>query len=83
LSNETGQDPINFPPKLHNQLAYLYAQVNGASGRPTAGSYQRFEDLKKELSPYLERFRKILEEELPRFNAAVIEAGEAPVMAPK
>ena len=83
VKNETGDDPLNFPPKLDNQLAYLFGHVNGAYGRPTAGSYQRFEDLKKEADPYLERFRRIVDEQLPQFNAAVVEAGGAPVMVPK
>ena len=83
VKNETGQDPLNFPPKLDNQLAYLFGHVNSAYGRPTAGSYQRFEDLKKEADPYLERFRRIVDEQLPQFNAAVVDAGGAPVMVPK
>ena len=83
VKNETEQDPINFPPKLDNQLAYLYGHVNSTYGRPTRGSYQRFEDLKRKVRPHLERFRDILKVDVVQFNNAVVKAGGALIMAPK
>lgn len=49
--SESGQDPINYPPKLDDQIAYLYSIVNDQDDRPTQGSYTRFEDLKNALAP--------------------------------
>jgi photosystem II stability/assembly factor-like uncharacterized protein len=73
--SESGQDPINFPPMLDDQLAYLYSHVNGSYGRPTAGSYQRFDDLVAETEPLLERLEGVVAEQVPAFNAALERAG--------
>lgn len=71
--NESGQDPINYPPQLDNQFAYLYTVVNGQDTRPTEGSYTRFEDLKKQAQPYYERFGEI-KQEIAKFNARLNKA---------
>jgi photosystem II stability/assembly factor-like uncharacterized protein len=73
--SESGQDPINFPPMLDDQLAYLYSHVNGSYGRPTRGAYQRYEDLMAETSPLLDRVDAVVAGELAAFNAALGEAG--------
>jgi len=73
--NESGQDPINFPPKLDDQLAYLYSHVNGSYGRPTEGAYQRYDDLVAETQPYLDRLETLVAEEVAAFNEALGEAG--------
>ena len=51
-ASESGQDPINYPPMLDDQIAYLYSVVNGLDDRPNAGIYERLEDLKKALKPH-------------------------------
>ena len=47
--NESGQDPLNYPPKLDNQLAYLYGYVGFSDGSPTSGALTRYADLEAEL----------------------------------
>jgi hypothetical protein len=81
--SEVGSDPLNFPPKIDNQFVYLYGHVNGAYGRPTNGSYQRFEDLKVELQPHMDKLKEILETDVAQFNVTLREAGAAVVMVPK
>ena len=66
--NESGQDPINYPPKLDNQFAYLMSIVNSQDARPTSGCYERLEDLKKEFQPLRERLDGILAKDLEDFN---------------
>ena len=66
--NESGQDPINYPPKLDNQLAYLMSLVNSQDSKPTAGCYQRLEDLKKEFQSQKVQLDSILEKDLKEFN---------------
>jgi photosystem II stability/assembly factor-like uncharacterized protein len=83
VKNEVGSDPINFPPKLDNQLAYLYGHVNNSYGRPTEGSYRRFQDLEAELAPHFERLQSVLNEDLVRFNELVASQGGAAVMVPQ
>ena len=65
--SEAGQDPINYPPKLDNQLAYLHGHVNSQDAKPTEGSYQRFEDLKKQLDVHLEKLDAVVKKDLADF----------------
>ncbi len=60
LKNGFRTDPLNFPPRLMGQMAFLYGQVNGADGTPTAGSYERFEDLKKIMIEPMSRLEELL-----------------------
>ena len=73
--SESGQDPINFPPKLDDQLAYLYSHVTGSYGRPTQGAQQRFGDLVDETQPLLDRLEALVGTQVPAFNQALAEAG--------
>ncbi len=72
--NETGQDPINYPPKLDNQIAYLYTVVHGQDARPTEGSYERFEDLKAEAQIYYRQLES-LGSEIEAYNKMADELG--------
>ena len=72
---ETNQDLLNFPPRLDDQLAYLYSHVYQAYGRPTEGSYQRLEDLRLQIGPHLEAIQQILESDLAAFDDALRETG--------
>ena len=71
----TNQDLLNYPPRLDDQLAYLYSHVYQAYGRPTEGSYQRLEDLRQQLEPHLEVARDILDSDLAAFDEALRETG--------
>ena len=73
--NESGQDPINFPPKLDNQIAYLYGHVARNYGRPTGGSFERFRDLEEEATPVLERLASLLGVGVADLNRVLEEAG--------
>ncbi len=73
--NETDQDPINYPPKIDNQLAYLLGIVNSQDTRPTQGCYERFEDLKEELNQIKTRLNGIIETDLTAFNRLLDEEG--------
>jgi photosystem II stability/assembly factor-like uncharacterized protein len=80
--NESGQDPINFPPMLDDQLAYLYTHVVRSYGRPTEGAYQRYDDLVEETAPLLARVEATVEGELAAFNRVLTEAGVGMVVVP-
>ncbi len=73
--SESGQDPINFPPMLDDQLAYLYSHVTGSYGRPTDGAQERFGDLIDETQPLLDRLEVLVGTQVPAFNRALAEAG--------
>ncbi len=81
--NESGQDPINYPPKLDDQFAYLYSTVNAQDSRPTEGAYERFEDLKKELSVHLKNLDDIMGSDFKDFNGMLDEEGVSRIIIPK
>jgi hypothetical protein len=78
--NESGQDPINFPSRFDDQLAYLYSHVNSSYGRPTEGAYERYQDLVDATAPYLERVRAAIQWEVDAFNRILRQAGVGPVV---
>ena len=59
VKNQSGQDPLNFPIKVNNRLAYLRKSVESGDGLPTNGSIEVFELLKNELSGYLKALEKL------------------------
>jgi photosystem II stability/assembly factor-like uncharacterized protein len=83
VRNEVSQDPLNFTPRLDNQLVYLWGHVVGSYGRPTEGAWARLADLEAELQPHLERLTALFAAELAAFNAALSEAGGAGVLVPE
>ena len=59
VKNRSGQDPLNFPIKVNNRLAYLRKSVESGDGLPTNGSQEVFKVLKEELSGYLDELSKL------------------------
>ena len=59
VKNRSGQDPLNFPIKVNNRLAYLRKSVESGDGIPTKGSQEVFKVLKEELSGYLDELSKL------------------------
>ena len=59
VKNQSGQDPLNFPIKVNNRLAYLRKSVESGDGLPTNGSREVFRVLKEELSGYISRLDKV------------------------
>ena len=43
--NRASEDPLNFPIKLNNKLAYVLGVVESSDNQPTAQSYMVYEDL--------------------------------------
>ena len=80
---ESGQDMINFPPQLSNQLAYLYGMVAPAYGPPTAQERARLQELESELAMLRGGLQAVLDSDLAAFNAKVRELGIGPVVLPK
>ena len=82
--NESHQDPLNFPPQLDNQYAYLYGYVAGPDGSPTDGARERFHVLnREEWAPLRERLHTILNTDVPRFNERVRALASNPVFIPE
>jgi photosystem II stability/assembly factor-like uncharacterized protein len=88
--NQSGQDPIRFPPRLDNQFIELYNYVTGVDGyiaggpegRPNPGAYERLGDLNRDWAAVRGRYRSILQNELTRFNEAVERLGLPAIVLP-
>ncbi|HKK08325.1 MAG TPA: hypothetical protein VKA44_05515, partial [Gemmatimonadota bacterium] len=78
----TGEDGINYPPRIDNQLDFLYGHLHGAYGRPTEGSRQRFTDLEARLAPIRRRVDAALTDGVGAFNRLLDGAGVAPIVVP-
>lgn len=81
--NESFQDPLNFPPRLDNQYAYLYGYVAGPDGPPTEGARTRFEDLNEQWAPIRDRLHTVLDTDVAEFNQRVRALDSDPVFIPK
>lgn len=81
--NEADQDPLNFPPKLDNHYAHLYGELAFTTGRPTAGSYQVFEDLNEKWAVHRDRLAALYAEDLTTINRKLSEAKVPAVLVPK
>ncbi|MFH1572434.1 MAG: hypothetical protein ABIG68_00530, partial [Acidobacteriota bacterium] len=80
LKGEGGQDALNYPGRLDNQWVKLYSEVVSPDGKVSAGSRQRFEDLKPELAKHLAQLKQVLDTDLAGFNKLVREKGAPAVI---
>jgi hypothetical protein len=89
--NQSGQDPIRFPPRLDNQWVELYNNVTGVDGyiaggpegRPLPGAMERLRDLNADWEGVRQRYQAILQNELRRFNQTVERLGLPAVVLPE
>ena len=66
--NRSNQDPLNFPIKLTNKLAHLNALTQFGDFPPTKQALEVQKYLTDLIDEQLEKYNKILNNELPRFN---------------
>jgi photosystem II stability/assembly factor-like uncharacterized protein len=69
VKNQSGQDPLNYPIRVNNQIAALASVVGSTEARPTKQSVVVFDLLTKELEGYLVALRKAYAELLPPVDA--------------
>ena len=88
--NESNQDPIRFAPRLDNQYVELYNNVTGIDGyiaggpegKPTAGAYERFEELNQQWSTLRGQLREVMEARVAAFKEEAYNALQASSSAP-
>ncbi|MGV3710706.1 MAG: WD40/YVTN/BNR-like repeat-containing protein [Gemmatimonas sp.] len=79
VKNQSGQDPLNYPIRVNNQIAALSGVVGSAEARPTKQSVTVFDVLNKELEGYLTELRAAWKELLPPVDAFLKEKGKATI----
>ena len=82
VRNQSGQDPLNYPIKLNNQIAALSGVVASTEAKPTKQSQEVFELLSGLLDAELRRLQTLLGAPLSGVNAELSRLG-LPVIAPR
>ncbi len=73
--NKSGQDPLNFPVRLTNKLAYLNSILGNGEYPPTEQAYAVRKELEALIDAELEKFDRVKKEMLPIFNQMVRDKG--------
>ncbi len=68
---KSGQDVLNFPIRLNNQLAALGGVVGSADSAPTQQSYEVFEMLSKAIDEQLAKWKNIVATDVKSYNDMV------------
>ncbi|HZS62809.1 MAG TPA: glycosyl hydrolase [Gemmatimonadaceae bacterium] len=80
VKNRSGQDPLNFPIRLNNEIAALAGTVASADGRPTAPTYAVFQTLSVELDKQLASLKTVIATDLPKLNVILKNAGRPEIV---
>jgi len=80
--NRASEDPLNFPIKLNNKLAYVMGVVESSDHQPTAQSYMVYEDLASQVNGQLQTLDSLLTTDLAAFNRLVRDTNVPAITAP-
>src|SRR3954464_5717769 len=78
--NRAGQDPLNYPVRLNNQLGALNGFVQSGERRPTKQAYEVYDILSGKTATELRRLKYAETVMLPRVNAALKAAGQEAIV---
>ena len=73
--NRSGQDPLNYPIRLNNEIAALGGSVSNGDARPTDQAYSVFTTLSMRLDQQLIKLQGTLDDVLPKANDVLKSAG--------
>lgn len=71
VKSKSGQDVLNFPIRLNNQLAALGGVVASADSAPTQQSYEVFDMLSKSIDEQVTKWKTIVSSDLKSYNDTV------------
>jgi photosystem II stability/assembly factor-like uncharacterized protein len=80
--NRASEDPLNFPIKLNNRLAYVLGTVENSESQPTSQSYMVYEELAPKVNAQLRALTGVLTQDVATFNKTVRDAGAPAVLVP-
>jgi len=78
--NQSGEDPLNFPVRINNQLAALLGYVTAGERRPPKQSYDVFGVLAPKFQTEDARYKRIMDSNLAKINAALKAAGQPAIV---
>jgi hypothetical protein len=75
LQGEGGQDALNFPGRMDNQLIALYSSIINPERRMGTPVHERYKDLKPQAEALRARWQAALKSDIAAFNAVASKAG--------
>jgi hypothetical protein len=78
--NQSGEDPLNFPIRINNQLAALLGFVTAGERRPPPQSYDVFKVLAPKFQTEDARYKRAIKVDLAKINAALKAAGQPEIV---
>jgi photosystem II stability/assembly factor-like uncharacterized protein len=81
--NRASEDPLNFPIKLNNKIAYVLGTVANSESQPTQQSYMVYEDLASQVNGKIRVLNGLLTNDVAAFNKTVRDANVPVVAVPK
>ena len=80
--NRASEDPLNYPIKLNNKLAYVMGTVESSDNQPTQQSYMVYEDLATKVNAELKKLDVLMGADLVAFNKLIRDENVPAVQAP-
>jgi photosystem II stability/assembly factor-like uncharacterized protein len=77
---KSGEDVLNFPVRLNNDLVALSGVVGSADSAPTKQSYEVFDTLSKEVDEQLAKWKAIVTTEVAAYNSLMKQQGVPALM---
>lgn len=81
--NQSGQDPLNFPIRLNDQLGGLMGFIMSGERRPAKQSYDVWNVLAPKTDGELARLERTITTQLPKINALLKAAGQPEIVRSK
>jgi photosystem II stability/assembly factor-like uncharacterized protein len=69
--SKSGEDPLNYPVRLADQMMALGHTVDSADAAPTQASYAVFEDLDAKIEEQVAKWKQVREKDLGELNARI------------
>ena len=69
--SKSGQDPLNFPIRINDKLSGVFDVVNSGFNPPSKQSKEVYADLSKQADEQLNKLKKIVAEDVPKFNQLI------------
>ena len=80
--NRASEDPLNYPIKLNNKIAYILGMVSNAESQPTASSYMVYEELASKVNAQIRALNTALTEDISSFNKLIRDGNVPAVIVP-
>ena len=71
--SKSGQDPLNFPIRINDKLSGVFDVANSGITAPSKQSKDVFADLSNQADVQLNKLKKIVAEDVPKFNLLIRE----------